>query len=444
MIRTNDILNELKKSVFGQDEYLKQLAITGYKHQLKNKLIENNKYPINSNLLVIGPSGCGKTFSVKLLSKLLDVPFYEVNCSNLVQVGYKGAQDIEKALGDMVNQFGSKSQNAIVYLDEFDKILDLYMLKEGRGKGSQQNFLKIMEPNTIPVNKDSGRSSLTIPFDTSGLTFIATGSFEEIKEKVRVNNIGKMGFNSKETKDSTILNKEDLIKYGYMPELIGRFSKIININQLSKEDFYNIIKNGDRSSLKSYELLLKEQNIGINIDDEVYKTIADKAYNTSTGARNIENILNEILDSCLSDISNDETISEMNIKYENDSFIAKYKYDKNRKNTFQKVSKTVNSYRVYLDILDALKAMNLEKKVLTEVKGHFSNILLGDKEMESSFFKKLLEDNKETSIKELEDAKNNLEDHDELDIQKLSIQVEIYDFLINKYFDKNEQVKEAH
>ena len=136
MIKTETIFNELKKSVIGQDEYLKQLALTGYKHQLKNKLIEMGKEPICSNLLVVGPSGCGKTFSVKQLSKLLDVPFFEINCSNLVQVGYKGASDLEKSLGDMVSQFKSKYKNAIIYLDEFDKLLDLSLIKDGKGKST--------------------------------------------------------------------------------------------------------------------------------------------------------------------------------------------------------------------------------------------------------------------------------------------------------------------
>lgn len=325
MIKTETIFNELKKSVFGQDEYLRKLAITGYKHQLKQKLIQKGEKPINSNLLVIGPSGSGKTFAVKKLSKLLDIPFYEIDCSNIVQTGYRGGEDITSALASMVNTLGiSKAERSIVYLDEFDKILDLALIVDGKGKGPQQNFLKYLEPNIQTIyNKNTTRSSDRL--NTAGITFIATGSFEMAKEKIGKTNLNKMGFNINEKKESGVqLNEEDLIKSGYMPELIGRFGSIININQLSEDDFYNILKYGNSSDLEIYKTAFNEQGVDVTIDDEVYKEIARRAFNTATGARNIGNTLNTILDKCLSDISNNETIRSINITFKDGEIKSDY------------------------------------------------------------------------------------------------------------------------
>ena len=325
MIKTETIFNELKKSVFGQDEYLRKLAITGYKHQLKQKLIQKGEKPINSNLLVIGPSGCGKTFAVKKLSKLLDIPFYEIDCSNLVQTGYRGGEDITIALANMVNTLGlSKAERAIVYLDKFDKVLDFALIVDGKGKGAQQNFLKYLEPNVQSINNKTA-SRFSDRLNTSGITFIATGSFEMAKEKIGKTVLNKMGFNVNERKENGIeLNKEDLIKSGYMPELIGRFGTIININQLREEDFYNILKHGSDSDLETYKTAFNEQGVEVTIDDEVYRDIARKAFNTATGARNLGNIINTVLDKCLSDVSNNENIRSINIVFKDGEIKPEY------------------------------------------------------------------------------------------------------------------------
>lgn len=448
MIKTNEILNELKKSVFGQDDYLMELATTGYKHQLKTKLIENGKKPINSNLLVIGPSGCGKTFSVQLLSKIIGVPFYEVDCSSLVQTGYKGGQDIDKVLSGMVSALGKNSQNAIVYFDEFDKILDTYLLERYGDRTCQQNLLKVMEPNTIQVTRESSRS-YTIPFETGGLTFIATGSFEGVKEKVRTSNIGKMGFNSDGNNiDDTKLTEQDLINNGYMPELIGRFAKTININQLNKDDFYNIVKNGSNSDLVSYKTVFDEQKIDLEIKDEVYKELAEKSYSKTVGARNIGKQLNLILDKCLSDISNDQTISKITIECKNGEFVPSYDHDPNRLNNLENM---FNSQNVTLsDVRGAITAYvdnkegtDLNYIVIDYIHGHFDSLFKNIDTIGTTSLCSMLK----TDLLSLDDkikfTKENEKYFSKEFIASHEVIVDIEKHLINLY-SENKENKEAH
>ena len=381
MIRVETILNELKKTIFGQDEYLKQLAVTGYKHQLKNELINKGRAPIDTNLLVIGPSGCGKTFAVRRLAELLDIPFYEINCANITEVGYKGTQDIEMALGGMVNTLRKESENAIVYLDEFDKVLDVNLLHDGNGKAIQQNFLKILEPNeiTVPISYGSKNSS-TIKLNTSGMTFIATGTFEIIKDHKRKNGGNKMGFNSIDNKEKNIiLDEDDLVKGGYMPELIGRFSSLININQLTKDDFYNIIKKGNKSALKNYEMMLEDQGVELCINDRVYKEIANIAYNNVTGARGINKILNKVLEECLCDVSNDSSISKVTIGYSKNQFKTDYERDSKKKKMFIEnivyADKLISIEEIRKFIYQNLSFRDINNKLSTRAEIHFDEVL---------------------------------------------------------------------
>lgn len=448
MIKTETIYNELKKSVFGQDEYLRQLAITGYKHQLKQTLIQKGKVPINSNLLVVGPSGCGKTFAVKKLSKLLDIPFYEVDCSNIVQTGYKGPEDITIALGNMVNTMGViNAEHAIVYLDEFDKILDLEMIVAGKGKGSQQNFLKVLEPNKITVTyKDSLKQNKTC-LDTSGITFIATGSFEVAKERIGKTSINLMGFNvDKKRKNGVELDDEDLIKSGYMPELIGRFASIININQLGEEDFYNIVKHSDSSDMEKYKTVFEEQDIELNIDDEVYKEIARKSFNTVTGARNIGKILNTVLDKCLSDVSNDETIRSIDVKFIDNSFKADYKHDQKK----VRINRLINligagaavKKEEYIDAVEEMiYEFNVEIRMEKDLIEYFRNLFGNRKEMKKSELCNLLEGDRKKTIDRVLSGD---EDFKIIEYKEMKYKTKIYNFLINKYSDKNNVLEGGH
>ena len=322
MINSKEIYEKLKESVFGQDEYIKKLALLGFKHQMNLEMINNKKETVNNNLLVVGPSGCGKTFAVRQLAKIIDIPFYEVDCSTLVQVGYKGANDIISSLKLLKKEHGERAYRAIVYLDEFDKIFDESLYQRGQGKSSQQNFLKVLENSVVVLDDSKDPETL----DTTGISFIATGSFEMVKEKNKKVVSNKMGFSASNTKQKVELSKEDLIKFGFMPELIGRFSDLININQLTKEDMFNIVKNSKESPTRNYLNLFEKNEVKVSIDDSFYKKIADEAYNSTTGARNVFTELNKVFDDCLYKISSENNIDKIKLKVVNNKIEQKYTY----------------------------------------------------------------------------------------------------------------------
>lgn len=392
MIKTNEIFNELKKSVFGQDEYLKALAVIGYKHQLKNQLLSEGEEPIPSNLLVVGPSGCGKTFAVKLLTKLIDVPFYEVNCSNISQVGYKG-YSIEDALVDMKNKIGNDYEHAIVYLDEFDKILDLSLLMDGKGTCSQQNFLKVLEPNVLTAKTNNGRFEVSTTINTSGITFIATGSFEVVKERIRKNKSGKMGYGADISKlDYIKITENELIENHFIPELIGRFSRLININQLTKDDFYNIVKYGLDSDFRKYESLFAHQDVRLEIDDEVYKEVVNRSYSTKTGARNITKVLSIVMDDCLSDVSNDDTIRIIHIKYIDNDFKAEYEYGQKEhiEEKLEVDTRVVTKDELLRKVQEEIMTKDIAVEFRSDIKKYFKNIFAGINTMPIASFKSTL------------------------------------------------------
>lgn len=314
------IYSELKSNVIGQDEYVKQLVLFAFKHLANKELTDAGKMPINNNLLVVGPSGTGKTYGAKQLAKLIDVPILEVDCSNIVQTGYRGTNSVEHILFDAYDQFGQKSEHCIIYLDEFDKVYDLALDKDGKGKASQQNFLKMLEPNEL-VFERSGRG-FSSKINTSGISYIASGSFDYLSRE-RKNN--KMGFNAINNID-TYIDKEDIVKSGFIPELIGRFNKIINLNSLDENDYYHILSNCRDSSYSQYRDLLKHYGVELVVSNQVLKHLAHKASLSNFGARGLNQIVANYIDECLYDISFDKSISEIKLNVRNGEIVKEYKH----------------------------------------------------------------------------------------------------------------------
>lgn len=339
MLNASEIYNKLKETVIGQDDYLKKLAVLGYKHQLNIVAKQNGKPTMNNNLLVVGPTGCGKTYAVKTLAKIIDIPVYEVDCSNLVQTGYKGSLSVDTMMSNFVHTLGKRrSSEAIVYLDEFDKIYDQYLDARGEGKGAMQNFLKILERNENLAVKADSRGDELENFDNSCVTFVATGSFENIKEKIRktktasslLGSSGKMGFVSKKAEKSADdgqieLTGSDIVSGGFIPELIGRFNDIVNIRKLSEEDIYNIIAHGKGSHLEQVSEILKSQGIELKVEESVYRDLAKKAAMLDTGARGIASEFNSLIEGCLFDASSDDSISCITIGFKDG--VPTYSYD---------------------------------------------------------------------------------------------------------------------
>ena len=344
LICAEEIYRNLKQVVIGQDEYLKKLAILGYLHQVNIQLHDEGKETMKNNLLVIGPTGCGKTFAVKTMAKFLDVPFYQVDCSNVTQTGYKGDMNVEGIIPSMIDEIGiSKAKRAIVFLDEFDKIYDEYLDTKGEGKGAMQNFLKILENNKLSVKDRNVRGDAQRSFDNTCVSFIAAGSFENIKNKKRrkmnlVQNLvsdscAKMGFiiaDDKTEEEKKIneynikLDAMDIVRGGFIPELIGRFATVLNINSLNEEDFYNIIKKSGESNINKYEDFYRLHDVELEIKDEVYRNIAMEAYKMGTGARGINNIINQVLEDSMFEICSKSKISKVIIDYQDGKEITTY------------------------------------------------------------------------------------------------------------------------
>ena len=326
MLNSKKIVDELKKKVVGEDEYVWQLVILGYKHQLNQKLIEEGESPINNNLLVVGPTGSGKTFGAKQLAKIIDIPFFEVDCSNIVQTGYRGTTSVEHILKDAVSKLGSRVQHSIIYLDEFDKVYDQSLDVRGEGTAQQQNFLKLLEPNELIFDRDtSSRFSAARRLDTSGITFIATGSFDFIRRK-NLKQKQKMGF-EKGNLEKGCIRKEDIIKAGFIPELVGRFATLINLNELNEDDYYLILIDSKESAYTQYQSFFNAVDVDLHIDNGVFKKIAHEAHEKKVGARGLNDVLNDYLENAVFDVSGDPSISEIDLCVKNGEIVSEYKHE---------------------------------------------------------------------------------------------------------------------
>ena len=329
MINSKSIMKQLQEKVIGQDEYVKQLSVLGFKHELNQELIRNGKDPVNNNLLVVGPTGSGKTFAAKELARILDTPFYEVDCSNVVQTGYRGMTCVDHILKDAVNRLHSGVLHSIIYLDEFDKVYDQSLDVRGEGTAQQQNYLKLLEPNEIVFDRESRYGDRASFLNTAGITFIATGSFDFVRRKMKSRK-QKMGVKVKEEGNRS-LTREDIIAAGFIPELIGRFGTIINLNELNRDDYYRILLNSKDSAYTRFQDFFRAVDVSLNISETALRSIAEEAYNKKVGARGLSDVLGNTLTEAVFRVSSDRSISEVEISLKEGEIIADYRHEKKKK-----------------------------------------------------------------------------------------------------------------
>ena len=333
MLKPIEIETKLKEKVFGQDSYVRELSVIGSLHVQKNAMSKDGSEAINTNTLVIGPSGSGKTHALKELAKVLDIPFHEVDGSTIQENKYRGVRHCDDILREAIKAFGKeKAEESIIFIDEFDKILDLYMQKEGRGFHVQKDFLKLFEPNVIKLVTDerSSFSKDTIDFDTSGITWICAGSFfETLNDGSRqsLNLPTSMGFNEVKRKEVLYreLDGEDLIKGGFMPELIGRFSNIINLRALDKEDLKNILKN-DGAQIKGYKELLTRQGVDLVFTEKFYDYLSENTDMGRMGVRATYKKISPLISQAYYDVLNNDKIRKVIIDADDNGARCKYKY----------------------------------------------------------------------------------------------------------------------